>query len=104
MNDTVTLRQEDFRNLMGRVSALQTAVDRMTAAFSSFDPDVHRTLLTTEEAAVMLGFKSCAAFRKQRRENPGKFPDPIKVGGVLRYRVCDIDSWIMAQVPVPATG
>lgn len=103
MNDVVTLRKEDFQLLMGRVTTLQTTVDRMASIIGSYDPDIHKTLLTTEEAASMMGFRSYAAFRQQRLRHPGAFPDPVQVGGVQRYRVSDIETWVRNLAPVSAT-
>lgn len=95
----ITITQEEFKALMGNIASLQTSLEKLTR---QYDPEIRKTLLTTEETALYLGFRTGSAFRRQRRENPGRFPDPIRVGGVLRYRVHDLDDWIKAQPSVPA--
>lgn len=102
--DSLIMQKEDFRNLMGMMQTLGIRLENIMEQLTRQNElDVHKTLLTTEEAAYALGFRTAEAFRKQRRENPGKLPDPIRVGGTVRYRAIDLEKWVMAQVPVQAT-
>jgi len=60
-------------------------------------------LMTMKEVACVLGL-TYQAFRNQRKKDPSKLPQPIKVGGVYRYRAYDVDGWIRSQPFATKTG
>ena len=73
----------------------------MTCVPDTMKPYLRITaLLTMKQLAEVLGM-SYGAVRALRSRDPDALPHPIMVGGVYRYRACDVDAWILAQKQIP---
>ena len=49
-------------------------------------------LLTTDEAADLL---RVSASYIRLRHNRGIGPDAIRIGRLIRYRICDLEAWLL---------
>ena len=52
-----------------------------------------RRLVAVEELSEMIGMTPSAIYNLRHR-SPGSLPDAVKVGGSLRWRLGDIETWI----------
>ncbi len=52
-------------------------------------------LISEREAAVRLGI-SLSTIRRWRRRKTG--PPHIRIGGILRYRIADVDNFVTAHL------
>ena len=55
----------------------------------------HQRLITISELSDMLGGRSRASVYRDILNLPG-FPQPIKVGGATRFRLSDVESYIVS--------
>lgn len=53
------------------------------------------TLLTAKQVATILGLKY-QSFLTLRSRDPDRFPKPVQIGGVLRWRADDFNAWVAA--------
>ena len=53
--------------------------------------DEQSTLLSVNDVATML---RCSVRHVRRLADGGVLPKPIKLGSLIRWRRCDIESWI----------
>lgn len=53
-------------------------------------------LLRADESAELLGISKAHFYRMQ---NAGKVPLPVRLGGSVRWRKAELESWIAAGMP-----
>jgi len=62
---------------------------------------IEQQVLTEPEAAAFLGI-SAATLKKSRIEGPreGRIcaPSHLKIGRLVRYRLCDLSSWLESHI------
>lgn len=57
-------------------------------------------LVTADDVAAMLKISTRTLWRLR---STGKLPQPIRLGGSVRWRASDIDAWIAAGCPTEKT-
>ncbi len=57
---------------------------------------VGQLLLSAEELGERLGFSARTIWRLR---SAGKLPQPVKIGGSIRWRADEIDAWVRAGCP-----
>lgn len=77
-----------------REAAREGAREAVTEAFKAREADAY---LTSEQAAVLLGYSSPAAFKMARGRNLELGALGIKVGRCWRFRRSDLEAWIAAH-------
>jgi excisionase family DNA binding protein len=71
-----------------------------TRSISKLDPDAHRPshagLLNVKEVARLLG---CSVRHVHRLADSGRMPGPVRLGGLVRWSLKSLESWIQEGCP-----
>lgn len=59
------------------------------------------TLLTAPGVAAML---ACSPRTVYRLVDAGRIPDPVRIGGMVRWPRASLEQWIANGCPVPTNG
>jgi excisionase family DNA binding protein len=60
------------------------------------DIQIRQIFVTAKQLAIML---ACSKRTLYRMRSAGKLPSPLRIGGVVRWRLQDVQDWIAAGCP-----